>query len=160
MLVLGDVYSSGYAAGQAMGGALLNGVLLVVAVLLARWLWGRVEAKYEADDRPWGIGFSVAALLVTLYEALCIGGIVGALTMLWLGRVVVVLAALCLVWRILTKRTVLLTWLTGMDMQKVADSARASLGSLLDKISGKLDGKPGDGADDDDDANDANGGLA
>ncbi|NMM97571.1 hypothetical protein [Bifidobacterium olomucense] len=145
MLVLGDAYSSGYAAGQAVGGALVNGVLLVVAVMLSRWLWGRVESKYELDDRPWGIGFAVAAVLVTFYEALCVGGIIAALTMMWLGRVVTVVAVLVLAWRILTRRTVLLLWLTGADCQWVADSARAGLGSFLDKVSGKLDG---DGKDD------------
>lgn len=159
MLVLGDAYSTGYAMGQAIAVAFVNGVLLVVAVLLSRWLWGRVEAKYEDDDRAWGIGFAVAALLVTLYEAMCVGVIVGAFTMSWLGRVAVVLAALWLAWRILTKRTVLLSWLTGADVQKVADSARAAIGAGLDKISGKLDGKTGDGPSGGDEANGKDGGL-
>lgn len=140
LCVLADAYSTGYAMGQALGVALVNGVLLVVAVLLSRWLWGRVDDKYRLDDRPWGIGFAVAALLVTLYATLCIGAIIGALTMPWLGRVAVVIAVLVAAWRILTRRTVLLSWLTGADVQRVADSARAGLGSFLDKVSGKLDG--------------------
>ncbi|KAA8832018.1 hypothetical protein EMO89_00370 [Bifidobacterium tissieri] len=144
MLVLGDVYSTGFAAGQAVGGALVNGVLLVVAVLLARWLWGRVESKYELDDRPWGVVFAVVAVLVTLYEALCVGGIIAALTTVWLGRLAGLVAVLVLAWRVLTRRTVLLSWLTGADCQWVADSARAGLGSFLDKVSGKLDGDKND----------------